>query len=656
MKPDSLKNTTRGGQTLLHNLRMINQVLNKVLLWTLPVGFLMVFAWFLLSTTPYSRYIGTQWAWAKFYLLVDNRHHQQKFMMTNGKVDKVYSTQVISAPFVSDALDDLTDSAIHSFWFGLMGYLLTVAGVIVWLQRRGNIQSKPKHLRGDYLGSVEDAKRLMRCKGALSDLMMGKQRLPLPLYSEMQHFLFHGSTGSGKSTGIRDLLYQIRSRGDRVLLYDKSCNFVEEFYEPSTDKILNPFDERTVGWSLWKECRDKAEFENYAVAQIPMPLSTQDPFWVNAARTIFAETAYQMRNEKNPRILTLLRHILTADLDVLKTLLKDTVAESLTSDKIEKTAISIKSVLATYLKSLTFIKEDDNPFSIREWIHNDAGHDWLFFSSMDNKHESVRPLITAWFDIAINELLSLKRNDSRRIWLILDEVTTLHKLPSLRPGLAEARKFGGCFVLGLLSHAEMAEVYGERGMQAISSLLNTRFMFREPDPDVATWSSRNLGESIIEEVREGISYGANTMRDGISVNRVETRKVVVTQSEIMQLDNLSSYVRLPGHYPISLLQFDYVKPLPKNVPILLRQFEQDNLRDEVQAIAEQIENKAKILHTAQTDETDEIAVRATTKNASPKSSTATENIIKTKNPKTKKQVSQEVIQESTQTSLDDFLT
>ena len=39
MKKESIKNTTRGGQVILHNLRMIGQVLQKVVCWLLPVGF-----------------------------------------------------------------------------------------------------------------------------------------------------------------------------------------------------------------------------------------------------------------------------------------------------------------------------------------------------------------------------------------------------------------------------------------------------------------------------------------------------------------------------------------------------------------------------------------------------------------------------------------
>ena len=63
------------------------------------------------------------------------------------------------------------------------------------------------------------------------------------------------------------------------------------------------------------------------------------------------------------------------------------------SEKTEKTAISIKSVLATYLKSLCYIRDENNPFSIRQWIHHDSAAEWLFISSTGDRHESLKPLI-----------------------------------------------------------------------------------------------------------------------------------------------------------------------------------------------------------------------------------------------------------------------
>lgn len=266
-------------------------------------------------------------------------------------------------------------------------------------------------------------------QGKASDLIIGTEQLPLPLLCELQHFLVHGTTGSGKSTLIKELLDHIRRRGERAIVYDKSCSLVGQFYDPSKDVLMNPLDERGTDWSLWLECRDKSDFENLAAALIPMVPAAQDPFWINAACTIFAAAAFRMRQQESPKILSLLRNLLTAQIGDLQSLLQGTEAESLISEKTEKTAISIKSVLATYLKSLCYIKDGDQPFSIRHWIQDDHAASWLFISSLGDKHESLKPLISAWLDIAINALLSLPEKPARRIWVILDELGSLQRLP-----------------------------------------------------------------------------------------------------------------------------------------------------------------------------------------------------------------------------------
>ncbi|WP_155485554.1 type IV secretion system DNA-binding domain-containing protein, partial [Vibrio harveyi] len=74
---------------------------------------------------------------------------------------------------------------------------------------------------------------------------------------------------------------------------------------------------------------------------------------------------------------------------------------SLVSKDIKKTAISIKSVLATYIKSLRFLdgldEKDDNgklkrkPFSITDWVLDDKQRGFLFLSSNAQQHASLRP-------------------------------------------------------------------------------------------------------------------------------------------------------------------------------------------------------------------------------------------------------------------------
>jgi type IV conjugative transfer system coupling protein TraD len=587
MKKESIKNTTRGGQVILHNLRMIGQVLHKTILWLFPVGCLAAIGWFYLITQPDTRLIGWQWVSAEFHLFFNSSHFKQHFIFPSGQTMTVTVGQIVSVPFVQEAVNTLKFSLQRSLWVGLIVWLCAVVGVLVWLRRRGEAYTADKSLKGDQLGDVKTVKKLIRSQGLTSDLVFGKEKLPLPQSAELQHILVHGTTGTGKSTVIKTLLDHIRQRGERAIVYDKSCSLVSQFFQPNQDHLLNPLDQRGADWSIWEECRDKTDFDNLAAALIPMAATAQDPFWVNAARTIFAAAAFRLREESHPKILPLLRQLLTADLGQLQSLLRGTEAESLISEKTEKTAISIKSVLATYLKSLCYIHDDQNPFSIRRWIQQDHTREWLFISSLGDRHESLKPLITAWLDIAVNALLSLPENPERRIWVILDELGSLQQLPYLTSALAEARKFGGCFVIGIQSMAQLAKTYGFEGGREISALLNTRFLFRIPEPEIALWSAKNLGETTIEEVREGFSYGANTIRDGVSVQRVEVQKPVVPASEILRLDNLTCYVRLPGSYPITLLHMPYVERPIRQPAFCVRAVESDPLRREVETRIDQ---------------------------------------------------------------------
>src|SRR5262249_955891 len=139
--------------------------------------------------------------------------------------------------------------------------------------------------------------------------------------------------------------------------------------------------------------------------------------------------------------------------------------------------------------------------------------------------------------------------------------------------------------------------YGHEGGKEISSLLNTRFLFRVPDPELAQWSAKNLGETIWEEVREGVSYGAHAVRDGVSIQKIEREKPVVSPSEIMRLPDLSCYVRLAGAYPIVQLHLPYIARPVQQSPFLLREFESDNLQDEV---ARMMDKHSPVTHVTST--------------------------------------------------------
>lgn len=381
----------------------------------------------------------------------------------------------------------------------LVAFVATFA-VYWYIGRTGRQQSEDEIIGGRALSeSPKDVARMMKKRGEASDIRIDD--LPLKLDSEIQNMSMHGTVSTGKSTLMRKIMKQLRDRGDLVIIYDKGCTFIEDFYDESRDKVLNALDARCPNWDLWEECRTISELENASATLIPAS-SGEDPFWQGSARTIFAEGAERMRRDEDRSYNKFLRTLLAIQLDQLRTFLAGTPASTLVDGKIEKTAISIRSVLTNYVKAMRYLQGIDRPgrekFTIREWMKGQADkskNGWLFITSDEQNHESLKPLISLWLSIAATSLLAMGPNRQRRVWFFYDELASLHKLPTLPRIISEARKFGGCFVLGFQSFAQLEEIYGPKAAAALFDLLNTKFFFRSPSAQIAKFVEEDIGET-----------------------------------------------------------------------------------------------------------------------------------------------------------------
>ncbi|EHF4936973.1 type IV conjugative transfer system coupling protein TraD [Enterobacter hormaechei] len=444
-----------------------------------------------------------------------------------------------------------------------------------YLGQTGRKQSEDEVIGGRILNDdPKEVTRLMKKRGEASDIRI--DALALKKDAEIQNFAMHGTVGSGKSTLMRKILHRLRERGDLVIIYDKGCTFIEDFYDESRDKVLNALDERCPNWDMWEECRTLPELENVSSTLIPSS-SGEDPFWQGSARTIFAEGAERMRNDKDRSYNSFLRTMLAIKLDQLRSFLAGTPASTLVDGKIEKTAISIRSVLTNYVKSLRYLQGIDKPgrekFTIRDWMKGQADKNqngWLFITSDEEHHESLKPLISMWLSIAATSLLAMGENRERRVWFFYDELPSLHKLPTLPRIIAEARKFGGCFVLGFQSYAQLEETYGPKAAEGMFDLLNTKFFFRSPSAKVARFVEEDIGETRRKTFSEQTSFGHEQVRDGISFGKDEERINIVSYSDVQSLNDLECFVTLPGDYPVVRLNMKY-QGMPKRAePLLMR--------------------------------------------------------------------------------------
>jgi type IV conjugative transfer system coupling protein TraD len=597
-RTNKTKQFTRGGQITFHNLRMlfqINKIVGKVYIFS--ILFLTVALVWLI--TPVEILVSTYYfCYAKINPLLELFQHKTPVFIVpyHGSIYRISPNVFLNEPhLIANA---------HSIWHYLLvafaiAFILSIGiafYLIKWLTSQGEKQTEDRYVRGSRLDSVKNVARMIKKDCLASDIVIDD--MPLILDTETQHILSHGTTGTGKTQLIMKLLDALRKRGDKVILYDKGCTYTTCFYRAGIDKILNPYDTRCENWDLWQEALEAPDFENMAESLIPMHGDT-DPFWVNAARTIFGSAAFTMQDDQDRSVDKLLKLLLTSELKELEKYLVGTEAATLTSDKIEKTAISIRSVITTFLKSLRFLQGLDVPekpkFSIRDWIgKKDDNNSWLFLSSNAEQHSALKPLISMWFAMASITMLSLPENRNRRIWFICDELPSLHKLPQLPETIAEARKFGGCFVLGMQSYAQLEKVYGRNAGREIFDLLNTRFFFRSPSADLAKLVSYELGEQEVEDMRENYSYGANTIRDGVSIGAQQMTKPIVVYPEIMELKDMCCYLRLPAQYPVTLLELNFQARKKNEAGFIKRDFKPNPEIEESIKMAEGKAIKAKV--------------------------------------------------------------
>jgi len=443
---------------------------------------------------------------------------------------------------------------------GISTFLLLI--IFLYLGYGRMQKNKAKLLRGKQLVTPAILKRMIFKSKKASDLTLDD--LPLIAGMETSHMLITGTTGSGKTNCFYTLMPQIKRRGDRAIVIDTTGDMVAKFYDPGRDKILNPLDKRSEEWDIFNECQTTTELQTFGSSVISSS-NQGDTFWDDGARTIFTTAIETFKRKGKSSIEDLTELLLRSDFKKYSDYFKGTEAATYTAKEGERTTISLRSHMNTKLTWMKYFKDSKESFSIRKWVEDETPGEWLFISCQKKDLVSLRPIMSAWFDVAINSLMNTAPNPKRRLWFILDEIAALQKLPSLGTGLAEIRKNGGCFLVGTQSIQQLQSLYGRDRASGYLDLFNTRVFFRSNDHETLQWISKTIGESQIEETNESLSYGANTIRDGVSLNSVKKIDPIVMPIEISTLENLSCFLKLPENFPITKLKMTY-KNLPKTQP------------------------------------------------------------------------------------------
>ena len=574
-------NFTRGSQLIGHQFAMFRAgVRVPILIWfSLFVGIY----WIMLSAVMGEHEVqlcswrlgSALWTWMEF-----DPFKPMNIVLHNGMIRR---TSIGYIPYLPD-VQVAVSKAIKAILESLAAASLMSFPVITWFvslaQRRGSSILQERHERGATLVDksvlVSDvlAHNQIEFEKSAAKLFPGFTPtqvqglpfaarkaaglhhpysiadIPYPYNLESSHTIVIGTTGSGKTTQLRQLVAEMRRRQDSAVIFDLTGAFVEAFYNPETDTILNPGDGRCPSWSLFDDCTTQAEFTAAAQAIVPNDGGSADPFWVVAARGLFVQMCLKLQRMGLTTNRALAQNLVNAPLKRVSALLKGTSAAPYTAEDAARLAESVRAVFNANADALINLPEMGPRFSIRDWIRRpDKPGSILFVTARHVDMPLYKMLLTLWLDIAVNTLMTLPRTNRLRTWFLFDELGALHRLPAIENGLQTARGFGGAMVLGLHSFARLQAVYGREGAENLTSLARTKLILATADRKTAEQCAEFIGHREVRQMDEAYAYGSNNLRDASTLTPKKEIAPLVIPDDITNLPSLHGFIKFPDGFP-----------------------------------------------------------------------------------------------------------
>lgn len=380
----------------------------------------------------------------------------------------------------------------------------------------------------------------------------------VPSQDETKHFKLIGTTGTGKSTAIQEILSKALTRGDRAVIADPDGGYLQRFHRPERgDVVLNPFDARSLKWDLFAEIKSPYDVEQLARSLIP-DHEGQDRSWRGYARTFFTSVTQQAHEAGIKDTNELYRLLVVADVDELRELVRGTPAQPFLDEDNSRMFDSIRSVTSSAVSALQYVgKQTAQGFSIREWVAEKTPG-VLFMPYKAGQIAALRSTISAWMRLAIFEAMDQdeQRHDragggpaggsSDCLWFVVDELDALGQIDGLKDALARLRKFGGRCVLGFQSIAQVSSTYGPGDAHTIVENCGNTLILRcsaSEGGGTARFASQLIGDREVKHTT--VSKSRRTTELFGSVTHSEHLKVepAVLPSQVEQLPDFAGYLK-----------------------------------------------------------------------------------------------------------------
>lgn len=463
---------------------------------------------------------------------------------------------VIALPYYREAVSLALGYVVRGAQFGFAAWLASLFLLRGMVKRRRERALRDRVITGTVVTTGKKLAKLTRREAGPDALAIGT--VPIPPRLETRHMAMIGTTGSGKTTALRQMLNGIEARGEAALVYDTSGEFVAHYYRPERgDVILNPFDDRCAFWTPFAEIAHPADAARIAQQFVTEASHHDNDVWLEMARILVANMLRELWKQDKPTLSGLLAMLQNMTKEQLKEALQDTSSARTFADDADRATGSVLFMLAKAADLIQFLRAEDSggkPFAFRDFIHGldkrEGPRPWIFVPRKEDYFEASKPLLACWLECAASAVLGLPPSADRRIWFVLDELADLPRVYNLARLLPEGRKFGAAVVLTFQALGQMQNRYGPQIAESMLGCCNTKLFLQTIDSDTREWASQTIGgqEVEIQTMTDALADGDNDPRT--TLGRIRRERPAVLESEL-RLPAYQGYLLFPDGLPVA---------------------------------------------------------------------------------------------------------
>lgn len=413
---------------------------------------------------------------------------------------------------------------------------------------------KQTHLRGTQKVNSQELTKVINKKVEKNNRGIAIGTMCLPRDIETRHFMILGTTGTGKSYLLMNMIQEIKARSKMVIL-DRKGEFYANFADSKKDILWNPYDNRHANWSMFNEFKISKsldhipeELKDLADSLFSVSASNKNAHFYQAASDVFCSGMCYLALNSMTTNKDIKSFFISGGDQIyaaLKTLpegLRDGIGH-LGKDGTGEHAEGIISCIMERGKDFGCFVDKDGAFSVRDWMNNNEAEN-LYISTAGPNDTRYLSIVTMILDIVGREVKNMNEVKASRLVIVIDELASLPPLKTLSFLLNEGRSKGVCVILANQTFQKIQDIYGVTGAKNIFANCVTKFIFKLPEPSDAEYISKAIGE---QEVIRSLKSNNQTSR-GIFASQGDSKGTTIseqiTKEPIFlasQIENLAKY-------------------------------------------------------------------------------------------------------------------